>query len=278
MKKYLYSLLSVAALFGFTSCDGTQEEPHIQWYPVVTVDGPSEYQLELGESFTVPGFTAVNTLTGEDASSAVTVLIYDVLAGEYVNAVSTDSPGMYNIYYISRASEVQPSSDFDIYKQVDVYVFDPTVETDISGTWMVNADESLLRAIGSGETLYTFQEYAEARGTEENIAGGIPIEIEQVLPGFFYVDDLDAGLIDLIIGYGPRNPSYNFQLHAYVSLSSDNELTQLTGTFGYSAWQANYSLTNFMGEYDPETDAITYSADMPGFGANLCVVLERNFE
>ena len=273
MKKYLYSLAFAAVTMGLTSCDGTQTEPTIQWYPVVTLEGDETCYVEVGSNWTLPGFTAVNTLTGEDATSAVEVSIYDIIAGAYVSRIDTSGPGMYNVYYTSYGSMVATTPTVE--KVREVFVYDPTVEADISGTWMVNADESLLISLSTGAVLYTFQEYAEARKTDGNIAGGIPIRISQVLPGFFYVDDLDAGLIDLIIGYGPNNPSFNFQLHAYISLNSDNEISQLTGTFGYAPWQGNYSLTNFMGQYDPENDVITYTADMPGFGAGLDVILER---
>ena len=267
--------MTAVALVGFTSCDDTQEEPHIQWYPVVTIDGPSEYQIELGDSFTVPGFKAVNTLTGEDASSAVTVSIYDVIAGEYVDAVSTASPGIYNIYYTSAASEVQPSSDYDIYKQVDVYVYDPTVTSDISGTWMVNVDDSYrVRYAGAnaGQTL-SFAAVAEAN--ENNISAGIPVNFSQIVPGFYYVDDIEAGLVTMLYGYAAAYPSYNFQMHAYVSLDSDNKLTVLTNTFGYSYWATNYALTGFNGEYDPANDVIKYQADLGNQGFYLDVVLEQ---
>ena len=272
MKKYLYSLALFSAVVGLSSCDGEQIEPHIQWYPIVTLEGDETCYVEVGSNWTLPGFTAVNTLTGEDATSAVEVSIYDVISRRYVSSIDISGPGMFTVYYTSYGSEVETNPSLE--KTRTVYVYDPTVEADISGTYLVNADESTLNNISTGAVLYTFAEYAEVRGTTENISGGIPVTISQILPGFFLVDDLDAGLIDLILGYGPRNPSFNFQLRSYISLNSENEISLLTGTFGYAPWQSNYSLTNFVGEYDPATGVISYEADMPGFGAGLSVILE----
>lgn len=247
MKKYLYSLALAAATIGMTSCDGTQEEPKIQWYPVVTIEGESAYYLELGDSFTVPGFTAINTLTGEDASYAVDVLIYDVIAGDYVDAVDTSSPGMFNIYYISEASEVPVSSDYDIYKEVDVYVYDPTVETDISGYYNINMDDTYYLGAGALEGA-TFTEAAEYYG---NVTSST-VSVSQLLPGFFYFSDLLAGWYDQLRGYG----SY-YAMTGYVSLNSDNTLTLLSSYI--AGW--GDGLTSFSdGYYDEETETITYTA------------------
>lgn len=241
MKKYLFSLAVAALTFGMTSCDGSQEEPHIQWYPVVTLEGEDTYYLEVGEDFTLPGFSAINTLTGADASKDVTVLIYDVIGGEYVDKISTEGPGMYNVYYISSASEVQPSLDYDIYKQRDIYVYDPTIETDISGSYNVNMNESIYLANG-----WTFAEAAEYYGNVDSST----IQISQLLPGFFYCSDLLAGWYDQIRAYGS-----NYAMTGYISLNSDNSITLLSSYIrGWGdgldgMWDA---------EYDPQTQTISY--------------------
>lgn len=241
MKKYIFSLLSAAALLGFTSCDGKQEEPHIQWYPVVTLEGDDTYYLELGEDFTLPGFTAVNTLTGEDATSAVEVQIYDVIAGDYVDAISTASPGMYNVYYICPASEVSPSSDYEVYKQRDIYVYDPTIETDISGSYNINMDESIYLANGR-----TFADLAQGYGNVDSST----VTISQLLPGFFYVSDLLGGWYDQIRAYGSR-----YAMTGYISLNSDNSITLLSS---YIAGWGDGLDGLWDGKYDPETQTISY--------------------
>lgn len=246
MKKYLYSLALAAATLGMTSCDGSQEEPKIQWYPVVTLEGEDTYYLEVGDDFTLPGFTAVNTLTGQDASSAVTVLIYDVIEGEYVEEISTDGPGMYNVYYISNASVVDPSPDYEMYKQRDIYVYDPTIEADISGVYNVNMDETIYLANG-----WTFAEacdyYNELNGTS---VSSCSISVSQLLPGFFYFSDLLAGWYAQIRGYGS-----NYAMTGYVSLNSDNSLTLLSSYI--RGWGDGLDYMDD-GYYDEETQTISY--------------------
>lgn len=273
MKKYLYSFALATVIIGLNSCDGTQTEPQIQWYPVVTLEGDETCYVEVGSDWTLPGFTAVNTLTGEDATSAVEVSIYDIINGRYVSSIDLSGPGMYTVYYDSYGSVVETYPSVE--KTRSVFVYDPTVEADISGTWMVNLDESYrIRYSGTnaGQEL-SFQEVADAN--DNDISDGIPVRISQVLPGFFYVDDIEAGLVTMLYGYAAAYPSYNFQMHAYISLNSDNEISFLTGTFGYSYWQANYAVTGFEGEYDPETETLHYEVDLGNQGFYLDVLLEK---
>ena len=262
MKKYIFSLLSAAALLlGFTSCDDTQEEPHIQWYPVVTLEGETTYYLELGEEFTLPGFTAVNTLTGEDASSKVEVKIFDVIAGDYVDAISTASPGMYNVYYVCPASEVSPASDYDVYKQRDIYVYDPTIETDISGSYNINMNESIYLANGR-----TFADLAQGYGNVDSST----VTISQLLPGFFYVSDLLGGWYDQIRAYGS-----NYAMTGYISLNSDNSITLLSSHI--NGWGDGLdSLTE--GKYDPETQTISYETWYAGSIGMDIVMTNANAE
>ena len=259
MKKYLYSLAMVAAAFGLTSCDGTQEEPHIQWYPVVTLEGDDTYYLEVGQEFNLPGFTAVNTLTGEDASSAVTVLIYDVIGGDYVDEISTAGPGMYNVYYISSASEVQPSPDYDMYKQRDIYVYDPTIETDISGIYNIDMDKSIYLA-----NERTFADLAAVYGNVDSCT----IQISQLLPGFFYVSDLLGGWYEQIRAYGS-----NYAMTGYISLNSDNSITLLSSYI--RGWGDGLD-GMWDGEYDPETETISYETWYAGAVGFYLVMTNAN--
>lgn len=273
MKKIILSTLLAGTVLSFSSCsDSDQAEPWIQWYPLITLEGDASCQVEVGSDWTLPGFSAVNTLTGEDATSAVKVLIYDVINGEYVSDISLDGPGMYTVYYMSDGSEVATYPSVEVTRAV--YVYDPTVTTDIAGTWMVDVNNSRrVRYSGSnaGQN-YTFQEVADANGND--ISDGIPVVISKVLPGFFYVDDIEAGLVTMLYGYAAAYPSLNFQMHAYISMNAEGELTFLTGTFGYSYWQSYYEVTGFEGSYDEETGTISYTADLGYYGFYLDVVLE----
>ncbi|MCH5237034.1 MAG: DUF5012 domain-containing protein [Muribaculaceae bacterium] len=244
MKKLIYSFAIVAASLGMTSCDGTQEEPHIQWYPVVTLEGEDTYYLEVGEDFTLPGFTAVNTLTDQDATADVEVLIYDVIAGNYVDYIDTSAPGMYTVYYNSYGSEVStiPTS----YVTRSIYVYDPSIETDISGFYNVNMEESLYLSTGNN-----LEYYAEGYGYVTSST----IQISQLLPGFFQVSDLFGGWYDQIRGYGEEYPSYDYKMGGYIALNEDNSITLLSSYV--PAWGDGLD-GMWDGEYDPETQTISY--------------------
>ena len=261
MKKYLYSLAVAAVTLGLASCDSKQDEPHIQWYPVVTLEGDQTIYLEVGQDFTMPGFTAINTITGEDASDEVEVLIYDVIGGDYVDEVSTDGPGMYNVYYISYASEVQPSPDYDMYKQRDIYVYDPTIETDISGFYNVNMDESIYLA-----NERTFADLAAGYGNVDSCT----IQISQLLPGFFYVSDLLGGWYEQIRAYGSA-----YAMTGYISLNSDNSITLLSSYI--RGWGDGLD-GMWDGEYDPETETISYETWYAGSVGFYLVMTNANAE
>lgn len=239
MKKYLYSIALAASFMGLTSCDGTQQEPHIQWYPLVTLEGDETCYVEVGSDWTLPGFTAVNTITGEDASSAVEVLIYDVIAGDYVSKIDTSGPGMYNVYYTSYGSEV--ATNPTLRKTREVFVYDPTIEADISGFYNVNMNESIYLANG-----WTFAQAADNYGNVSSCT----VQIEQVLPGFFYVSDLLAGWYEQIRGYGS-----SYAMTGYISLNSDNSITLLSS---YIAGWGDGLDGMWDGYYDEDTETISY--------------------
>lgn len=258
MKKYLYSLAIAATVLGMSSCDSKQEEPHIQWYPVVTLEGEDTYYIEVGDNFILPGYSAINTITMQDATSAVVVEIYDVIADEVVDAISTDGPGMYNVYYYCPASEVpsyyvDDSGLAEVYKQRDIYVYDPTIETDISGYYNINMQESTYLGritvdAAAGEYLVQ-PSFAEATAFYGNV-DSCTIRISQLLPGFFYVSDLLGGWYEQIRGYGS-----SYAMTGYISLNSDDSITLLSS---YVRGWGDGLDGMWDGEYDPETETISY--------------------
>lgn len=262
MKKYIYSLALAVATLGLASCsDSKQIEPTIQWYPIITLEGDETIYVELGEQFTLPGFTAINTITKEDASYAVEVLIYDVIGEEYVNSIQTSSPGMYQVLYISRASEVQPSPDFTLYKQRDIYVYDPTIEEDISGYYNINMDESIYLSNG-----WTFAQAAANYGNVDSST----IRISQLLPGFFYVSDLLGGWYDQIRDYGS-----GYAMTGYISLNSDNSITLLSSYI--AGWGDGLDYLKD-GVYDPDTQTISYEVQYAGQIGMYLVMTNANAE
>lgn len=262
MKKYLYSLVIASAAMGLASCsDSNQPQPQVQWYPVVTLEGDAVCYVEINSDWTLPGYSAVNTMTGEDATADVEVLIYDVIAGGYVRSIDTSSPGMYQVYYNSYGSIV--TTNPTVYKIREVYVYDPTIEVDISGTYNINMEESIYL---SATVERPFSYYAEGYGYVTSSS----IQISQLLPGFFEVSDLLGGWYDQIRGYDVLNPGYDFKMSGYIALNSDNTITLLSSYI--PAW--GDSLDGMWdGEYDEETQTITYETWYADYAVGMYLVM-----
>ena len=251
MKKYLYSLALASAVIGLNSCDSTQDEPHIQWYPVVTLEGDEVCYVEVGSDWTLPGFTAINTMTGEDATSKVEVLIYDVIAGDYVPSIDTSYPGMYNVEYNSYGSEV--STTPTVQKIREVYVYDPDVTDSIAGTWVLNMSESY--ELYEGEKYYFADDYGDVTSV---------VTISDVLPGFFNDGDLLCGLYSTVMNMDKNYASYLsqygpncFKLTGFLSMNTEGDITLLSWQ-RYSSFFNGFSVSN--GKYDMETETISYNA------------------
>lgn len=109
MKKNLILLLSAALLVLATSCEKTSQGlTRITYYPVISLQGDNPYVVQLGESYSEPGYTA--TLNGEDYTSNV----------EISSNVNSAVPGIYSVTY----SATNP--DGCSYSTTrDVYVLNP---------------------------------------------------------------------------------------------------------------------------------------------------------
>lgn len=252
MNKIIISALVAGGMIIFNSCSkDNQEEPSVQWFPVITLEGDDTYYVELGEDFTVPGFTAVNTLTGEDASDRVEVYIYDTINGEYVDEIDTSSPGVFEVQYVPLASEVQLSPDFDVFKTRNIYVYDPSVTISIEGNWVVDMTESY--ELFDGDQYPFIDDY----GDVESI-----VTISKILPGFFSDADLMAGFYSTILNMDKGYPSYLatygpncFKLTGFLSMNSEGDITLLSWE-AYSGFFDGYSMSN--ASYDETTETITY--------------------
>ena len=109
MKKNLILLLSAALLVMATGCEKTSKGlTRITYYPIITLQGDNPYVVQLGGSYSEPGYTA--TLNGEDYTSNVQVS----------SNVDSSVPGIYSITY----SATNP--DGCSYSATrDVYVLNP---------------------------------------------------------------------------------------------------------------------------------------------------------
>jgi len=89
MKKSLYLIAGVAALFVLGSCQKltTEGVTRTTYYPVLGLEGDDPFIVILGQNYVEPGFTA--TLNGEDVSANVTVS----------SNVDTSAPGIYSVTY-----------------------------------------------------------------------------------------------------------------------------------------------------------------------------------
>lgn len=88
MKKNLILLLSAALLALATSCEKTSQGlTRITYYPVISLQGDNPYVVQLGGTYTEPGYSA--SLNGEDYTSGVKV----------DSNVNPAVPGIYSVTY-----------------------------------------------------------------------------------------------------------------------------------------------------------------------------------
>lgn len=221
MKKILfYTLMLCAGMTGLTSCNDDEDQltdSRLTYYPVLELNGDEVVTVPVGTAYNEQSCTA--TMQGEDCSSKV------VISG----AVDTNTIGLYTVYY-----SLTNSDGFSSSTSRTVIVYDPTITTDISGT-------------------YTVQE-----GTYRNYNGkltafaGYTVDIEKVAPGIFYVSDFLAGYYDQRAGYGE-----NYACTGYMNLNSDNTLKLLSSSV--AGWGDSLEkLDN--GTYDPATGEVNFTA------------------
>lgn len=110
MKKIFYFVLVALAALSLASCEKKASEglTRVTYYPELELKGDNPYVIQVGGSFTEPGYVA--TLNGEDISSTVTTS----------SNVDTKNPGIYTVTY----SAVNPDG-FTASISRDVYVLNP---------------------------------------------------------------------------------------------------------------------------------------------------------
>ena len=114
---------------------------------------------------------------------------------------------------------------------------DPSITTDLSGTWTVNGATS----------------YRHRAAGDEAIGGAYKVKITQLAPGIFKVSDFFGGWYDQRAGYGTR-----YACVGNIQLTADNEIIGLSSSV--AGW--GDSLDDFYnGAYDPDKDALTWECD-----------------
>ncbi|MEL7589584.1 MAG: BT_2262 family domain-containing protein [Prolixibacteraceae bacterium] len=220
MKLYNYCLIFLA-VFLFISCEKeTEDLSRSTYYVSFNLKGENPLLVPVGESFTDPGVIA--TEKGKDVTSSITV----------ESDVDATVMGKYSIVYSSVNVDGLKSKAVR-----EVYVCNPLVTTDISGTYTVQAGTHRI-AFASGARV----DY-----------GGNSVTITRVAPGFFYVSDLFGVYYEKRPGYGPR-----YAMTGYIALNEDNTIDLVSSSV--AAWGDSLD-TIKDGVYNPVTGEISWKAE-----------------
>ena len=254
MKKYIYQILFSALCFVvLASCDKDKDSEgltYVENFPVITdADGNklATVNLALGESFT-PSYSA--TMGGQDITSKVSVSILDLISGEEVEKITTETPGMYEIHY-----SAETETGLGTWAETQsVYVYNPDITLNIAGEYGVNASEAFAKDSGGRfepkedtEKYVSFGEFFEFFETTCPIS----VTITQLVPGFYKISDAMFGWYTSV-RYANE---YGTEVDApgYISLNPDNTISLVSSK---TYW--NDSVEDFKASYDPDTKSITF--------------------
>lgn len=221
MKKILfYTLMLCLSSFALTSCNDDNDEltdAKVTYYPILEIQGEKFVEVPIGTTYTELG--CKGTLRGEDCTSSIVT----------TGSVDTNKPGLYNIVYSYTNSEGYVTSDYRT-----VAVCDPTITTDISGTYKTTADS-----------------YVNLIGVRNNFPiANNTIKITRKASGIFYISDFMGGLWNQTFGNGT-----SCDMGGYIQLLADNSIVMLSSYCSAFDNGAN-EITN--GKYDPATGKISY--------------------
>lgn len=221
MKKAIYKWMGCLATLlalTLTACDETSQDPStITYYITFEMEGDETMYLPVGTAYEEPGVTAMEG--SEDVTANVVT----------TGSVDGNTVGLYTITYSATNQDGFSSST-----SRTVIVYDPTVTTDISGTYTTAA----------GSYRYWLETAAVSNFSGYNVT------ITQLAPGFFYISDYMGGYYDQGAGYGSA-----YAMTGYLKLNADNTLEAVTGSV--AGWGDSYdSFDN--GVYDPATGNISY--------------------
>lgn len=229
MKKiFLYGLMFGMSVFGLTSCNDDNDEltdSRLTYYVNLEMQGDAFVQVPIGSSYTDAGCKA--TMNGQDATSRI------VTTG--LNSIDVNTAGLYTVTYSAVNDDGFPAS-----VSRTVAVCDPSITTNIAGTWTTQTGTQRIYATG---TVTPFPDYS--------------IKITKAAPGIFYVSDLFAGYYEQRAGYGG-----SYACKGYLQLLADNTLVCLSN--GVAGWGDSLDEGTFSGSYDPATETLTWQEDYAG--------------
>jgi len=234
MKKILlYSLMLGMSVIGLTSCkdDAEMTDSRVTYYVNLDMQGEAFIQVPIGTSYTDAGCKA--TENGVDVTSNIVT--------EGLDKIDVNAAGLYTITYTAVNKD-----GFAASVSRTVAVCDPTITTDLSGTWTVQ---------GGSYRLYSGKQTPYADFT---------VKIRKDAPGIFYVSDFLAGWYDQRAGYGST-----YACKGYVQLLADGTLKCLSSHV--PGWDD--SLEDFTGNYDAATNTITWDATYTDYPFVFHVIL-----
>lgn len=246
MKKYLLIFSIAAAAMFAASCQKTSED-HTYIANYFQFNGADKVYLAVGDTYTDAGVTEL------EGGGKVVTTITD-MNGDVVSAVSTASPGFYNITYSTVNDQGWPFS-----MTRNVYVYDDTV-TETLGTFVVDSEAS---TCGN----YTFAGMVALR-----VANGWPattnyvIKFTQVAGNIYSCSDLLGGWYTYAQGRGPYYaangyPATYFDMTGYVTLNADMSITMLSSHIACWGDSLDY-IDNAV--YDPATKTLSYDFSYAG--------------
>jgi len=219
-KTLLYGLALMATMFGFTSCSDEQHtDTTITYYVVLDMQGEEFVEVPVGTTYTDAGCKA--ELDGEDYTSNIVT--------EGLDGIDVNTPGLYTVTYSAVSPDGYSSS-----VERTVAVCDPSITTDLSGTYTVQSGS--YRLYNGSTKAYS----------------GYTVTISKAASGIFYVSDYLGGWYDQRAGYGS-----NYACWGYMQLLEDNSLVCLSSYV--NGWGDSLE-DGFEGTYDPEAGTITWDA------------------
>lgn len=239
MKKILFYTLLALSAFTMSACSSDPEysDTHVEYYPALSMKGESFVEHPVGTPYTDAGCTA--TFGDVDYTSKIQI--------DGLDEIDVNTPGLYTITY-SAINEKYPNLNASVSRTVAVC--DPSITTDISGTYKVQA--------GS---------YRLYNGTQTAFSG-YSIKVTKAASGIFQVSDLMGGWYDQRAGYGS-----SYAMKGYVQLLADNSLVILSGHV--KGWDDDFNMGDPAngGQYSPETGTIQWAVSYTDYPFIFNVIL-----
>lgn len=221
MKIYKFCSIIFFALFLFSCDKETENLSRPTYYVAFEILGDNPAIVQVGEPYVDAG--AIATIRGNNVSNM-----------DIVSNVVYDEMGLYKVEYSSTNADGLKSRAIR-----DVIVCNPSVTTDLSGTWDVNRDGTSFWASGALNRYYG--------------GPGYTVTISRVAPGFFFISDYLAGFWNVNQGRGPIAVIFG-----YFALNEDKSIDALSSNSNYFAPDLLNFKDGLYDDSDGNVNSITY--------------------